>query len=511
MVSAVALPLFAAALAACAQKASAPHTTPVPSALVIPSYQVTVEDGPCNFDFPGGLDTARIRCGWVTVPENRDGGERSLRLAFAVLETDAVEPAAPLLVLDGGPGGSTLQGLLGWFTKSFAEPLLSKRNLVFFDYRGTGLSQPDMSCPELDALGLDPDAGDQAAGEALLVCRERIVDAGVDLDQYHSAALAADGADVMSALGYDAYTVYGVSYGTRVALTMLRDRPEGIGAAVLDSVYPPQVDLYAGLVLHQQQALDRALASCANDAVCGAAYPDLSSRLYALLAEATQSPLHVPYADAATGDRKTADVDGRRLLGAFFRAVYDASYLPLLPAMVAGIERGDYTTLATIVASQSGGGSTGAVPLRSTILGSEELPFASNEAIEEQAQRLRPEVAETGINVIDESELEREREFYEEWGVEARPSIETEAVTSDVPVLLLAGEFDPTTPPAWAGLAAETLSRSSVVELRGLGHSVLFQRQTECPMTLIATFLEDPSRPLDASCADDYAIPWFSP
>ena len=146
-------------------------------------------------------------------------------------------------------------GATGAIVGLAAGPYLQKRDLVFFDYRGTGRSEPDMSCPEFDALG--PAAGEAAGREALLACRDRIVAAGVDLDQYHSAALAADAADVMRALGYERYGVFGVSYGTRVALTMLRDRPDGIEGAVLDSVYPPQVDLYARLVLHQQEALER--------------------------------------------------------------------------------------------------------------------------------------------------------------------------------------------------------------------------------------------------------------
>lgn len=468
---------------------------PTPS----PAYEVAAEDAACDFLLPRGQD-ASANCGTVAVPENRgepDG--RRIRLAFAVLRSTRADPETPLLVLDGGPGASTLEGLMRtWFSADFAGPLQSERDIVFFDYRGTGRSEPDMTCPALDAMG--PFAPEGAAREALLACRDRIVGEGADLDQYNSAAMAADAADVMRALGYGRYAVFGVSYGTRVALTMLRDNPAPIEGVVLDSVYPPQVDLYAGLVLHQQEALERGLRMCEADTACAAAYPDIVERMYALVARATQAPFEVSYTDEE-GRAGTAAVDGRRLLGVFIRAVTDTSYLGSLPKLIAEIEGGEYGQLASVVAQQEAAGPSGSVALRQTVLGSEELPFADTEAITEEGSHVRPEVADTGINVVDADELATEQAFNEAWGVATRPALETKPVSSDVPVLILSGELDPTTPRAWADLAAETLSRSTVVGFRGLGHGALFQRQTDCVMEVVAAFVDAPAEAVDTSCA----------
>jgi pimeloyl-ACP methyl ester carboxylesterase len=275
---------------------------------------------------------------------------------------------------------------------------------------------------------------------------------------------------------------------------------------VLDSVYPPQVDFYAGLVLHQQDALERGLGACAADAACAAAYPDIVERMYSLVARATAAPLTVEYTDA-TGGAATTMVDGRRLLGVFIRAVTDTSYLGSLPKLIAEIEGGEYGQLQSIVAVQEAAGSSGSVALRQTVLGSEELPFADATAISEESAQLRQEVADTGINVLDAEELATERAFNDAWGVATRPVLETEPVSSDVPMLILAGELDPTTPRAWADLAAETLSRSTVLEFRGLGHSVLFQRQTDCVMEIVAAFVDAPTEEVDASCAEELAGP----
>ena len=344
-----------------------------------------------------------------------------------------------------------------------------------------------MTCPELDALG--PFGPETAAREALLACRDRIVGDGADLDQYNSASMAADAADVMRALEYERYSVFGVSYGTRVALTMLRDNPAPIDGVVLDSVYPPQVDFYAGLVLHQQEALERGLGACAADAACAAAYPNIVERMYALVAGATAAPLH----GGVHGHGGSAS-DGRRSTGGgcsavFIRAVTDTSYLGSLPKLIDEIERGDYGQLRSIVAQQESGGATGfgCAAADGAWVGGIAVRRGGSDRGGRGGSCGRKLPIRGSTSSMRRS-WRRSRRSTSAWGVATRPALETEAVSSDVPVLILSGELDPTTPRAWADLAAETLSRSTVVAFRGLGHSVLFQRQTDCVMEIVAAF-----------------------
>jgi pimeloyl-ACP methyl ester carboxylesterase len=73
---------------------------------------------------------------------------------------------------------------------------------------------------------------------------------------------------------------------------------------------------------------------------------------------------------------------------------------------------------------------------------------------------------------------------------------------------LLVGRFDPITPPRYTHLAAETLSRSQVIELPGAGHDT--QYYTPCIQDIITAFIEQPSEPVDTSCvADDLKAPDF--
>jgi pimeloyl-ACP methyl ester carboxylesterase len=74
--------------------------------------------------------------------------------------------------------------------------------------------------------------------EVTRACHDRLRDEGVDLSRFTTQHNAADAIDLMRAMGHERWDVYGVSYGTRVALEMMRQAPEALRAAVLDSPYP---------------------------------------------------------------------------------------------------------------------------------------------------------------------------------------------------------------------------------------------------------------------------------
>ena len=86
--------------------------------------------------------------------------------------------------------------------------------------------------------------------------------------------------------------------------------------------------------------------------------------------------------------------------------------------------------------------------------------------------------------------------------------VEDEAVVSEIPTLILSGQYDPITPPAWGQLAAETLSHSFFYEFPGIGHGVM--RSNQCGLEIGLAFLDDPAAEPDASCIDDLAGPEFN-
>ena len=212
----------ALAAAACGGGKKTPTATPTPA------YTATFEQGACPWAIPAGQKPEGVRCGFVVVPENRAKSVgRTVRLAVAVFKaTAATGVLDPVVRLGGGPGFSDVQYLDG-LTVENGKPSQDRRDLVFFDQRGTGLSEPSLRCPEvrdnfISSLAENLRAAEDAArtNAALLKCHDRLAGEGVDFGAYNSAASASDVADVMSALGYGDYNIYGISYGTRLALTI---------------------------------------------------------------------------------------------------------------------------------------------------------------------------------------------------------------------------------------------------------------------------------------------------
>jgi pimeloyl-ACP methyl ester carboxylesterase len=476
------------------------------------------EETACVAPLPAGQTEDRVRCGVVAVPEDRNQpGARVIRLPVIVLMATGAKPSEdPVVFLQGGPGGP-MGPVLRTFTASFAAPIQEKRDMVFFDQRGAGQSEPSLDCPEWRTAftdGLDESLTAEQDAAAYLAahesCHQRLLDEGADPGAYTSAASAADLRDLMTALGYRRWNIYGVSYGTRLGLTALRDTPDEIRSVVLDSTVPVQVDTTAQFSASFQRSLDTLFAGCAADPDCASAYPDLEQTLFALIDQLNAEPLRLETTDPLTGKPVTFVATGDRFLYGIQQTLYQASLIPTLPLVIQRTADGDDAILRAS-AGQFVVPSSIARGMFYSIKCNEDFPFTSDEAIAQATQAVHRDVARVGLAYW--TLLERDTCAF--WSASKPPPRENEAVSSDIPALVLAGEYDPITPPAFGALAASTLSRSTFLEFRGFGHGVLRAQATAagppaCAMRLVAAFLDDPGVPLDTRCVDDLPPPVFA-
>src|SRR5262245_28650457 len=111
-------------------------------------------------------------------------------------------------------------------TSTFAAPLQAAHDLVFFDQRGAGRSTPSLACPGWHETFVDNFSEARTIAEdgarlvdAMRTCHERLANDGINFAAFTSAAIAADVGDLMAALGYPHWHLYGFSYGARVALS----------------------------------------------------------------------------------------------------------------------------------------------------------------------------------------------------------------------------------------------------------------------------------------------------
>ena len=430
------------------QNAATPATPAWPAATPTPPSVTHFDESDCPVDVPARLT---VRCGYLTVPENRARPDREIRLAVAVISSTSDSPAPdPLVYLAGGPGGQALRALSFWAV--VFDPVLVNRDLILLDQRGVGFSEPLLDCPEVDALRLDADLANAPATEAraaraaaTTACRQRLVGEGVDLSAYNSAASAADLEDLRRALGYETWNLFGLSYGTRLALTIMRDHPQGVRAVVLDSVLPPQINAAEAMPANFARSLDLLFTRCAADARCAEEYPDLEARFYALVARLDAEPLNVQVLNRSTRTSFMKPFNGSDFLSMVFDLFYFADEMPHLPQYIAHLEQGRTAEAGQWVTALLAMSSSGTDGMALSVTCAEEMPFNDPALVAEAGGDLSPTLAQYARSVVEEAQASCAL-----WQVEPAPALENEPVRSDIPALLLVGDYDPVTPPDYA-------------------------------------------------------------
>lgn len=464
----------------------------------------TFEASPCAFLAPTDQN---VECGYVTVPENRsDPDSNTIRLAVAIFKAKSATPAAdPIIYLEGGPGGNSLS-LSGMGFNQILAPFVENRDVILFDQRGTGFSEPALNCPGFtdlirDTLRENFSAADEQVllVKALQECAADLQAEGINLAAYNSAENAADVDAVRAALGYEQANLLGTSYGTRLALTVMRDFPSGVRSSIMGALYPLQVNLLVDTAASTDRVLDTLFAGCAADPDCAAAYPDLETVFYDLVDQWNAEPVTMSVLDMFGGENFQASINGDELISGLFTALYSTDLIPTLPQTIFEARDGNYETLAGYFALILATNNFVSRGMYFSVECHDEGPFTTSEAFEASVNAY-PEIS----NFIERSG--DPLAICDTWPAGVGGAVENEPVTSDIPALLLNGEYDPITPPEWAYLAAETLPNSYVYEFPGMGHDAALQT---CGVAITLSFLDNPSVEPDSSCLAEVGAPDF--
>ena len=448
-----------------------------------------------------------VKCGFVEVPANYETGAGSLKLAVAVLASTAASPAPdPVIYLEGGPGGHALD-TMQFRMDDFFVPLAERSDVIVFDQRGAGRSRPGASCSEFDDLLLaearsedksSPAEMAQATVDVVAACSERLRSEGVPIDDLNTANNAKDVNAIREALGYRTLNLLGISYGTRLGLEVVSQFPETSRSLILDSVFPHPVDAAVENPAAFAASYDKVVAACAAEPEC-AAEGDLGLRIEAAVAQLEADPLEIEVVDFITASTDTIYVDGDALLSLINSSLYSPQSFTDFPELMAGIEQGDPSALSLYASVDRANSDFLTTGMFLAVACADEYSFSNRTdvlaALPEDRFGLVPPEIEASVN-FDQCDAFTT--------VQSDP-VMNEPVSSAVPTLVMAGEFDPATPVAWAKLAARTLSNSQTVVFPGESHGV---SPTKCGLQIVMQFLTGPSEPIDSACADDY-VPLF--
>ncbi len=464
----------------------------------------------CWFNVPEGLT---VECGYVVVPEDRSdpANDATVRLAVAVFRSSVEDRLPdPLMMLAGGPGEKAIMNAVT--LASLLGVLSPERDFIVFDQRGVGFSEPALECPEWEAAALellnnaDPDAALEEQFQATMACRDRLVAEGYNLSAFNTTQNAADVNDIRIALGYDQVNLLGISYGSMLAQATLRDHPEAVRSAIIDSVLPLSGSLFVDGYTTVSNALMRLIDACAADEACNAAYPDLRGVLFEVIDRLNADPVAVTLTNPLTGETHPALLTGDAVTSYLAFFLYQTPVIPLMPQTIYDLRDGNYDLMTQL-------GGTFLVALNGLSRGMEYSVFCTEDLIGRTPADLLEQIMALPPQLRGAADPEQIIEYSafavcENWPVqEADPSVK-EPVVSDVPTLVLSGEFDPVTPPEYGRQVAEALSNSYFFEFPGLGHSV--NLASACARSISQAFLNDPMSAPDAACLDEMTGPTFA-
>jgi pimeloyl-ACP methyl ester carboxylesterase len=428
---------------------------------------------------------SRLRCGTVRVPRDHASPDTGSFVLAVVVIKSAQQPSLPdpVVYVSGGPGNP----LTVYATYQAHNPYAPRRDLILVDQRGTGRSEPSL-CPDLDrtlleaTLAVAAEDADAMAKRraAYIACRDQAIRRGIDPRDFGTSVTVEDFEWVRQALGIERWNVYGESYGTAVAMTLMALHPDTVRSAVLDSVYPPDpVPLWSTVV---SDARDAFFAHCARDEACSTSFPDLAGTYQDTLNRLDQNPLIV-----GVPPQLQQPHDQVRMTASLFevlvtRLLYFPTAYTMLPRIIQSTHDGDARDLGTVIASELAAAIT------------ENRP--THAAVECRDRRHFRNPLPADANVLDRVQLYGVCESWSEPG--PAPLVPT---GTSVPTLVLAGQFDPVARPPLSRHVAELIGRNARwIEFPRVGHNV--RHFSPCGAGIAADFIDNPGRLPDTSCVD---------
>jgi pimeloyl-ACP methyl ester carboxylesterase len=433
-----------------------------------------------------------LQCGVVKRPLNPavpDGPQIEVHY-LVVPAMSRNKQADAVLLLAGGPGQSAID--LAHVVMPRLSRLNNRRDLVFIDQRGTGLSAP-LQCADDSKLSLQESTDAAQQLQRLRECTETIARLPYGDMRFFTTTLAMQDVEaVREHLGVPQWNVIGASYGTRAALEYQRQFPQKVRRTVLDGVAPPDMVLPASFATDGQAALDAMFSACEADLrgpnACAKHFPQLRQRWGELL---NRLPMSVKVNHPVSGVPQVFELTRPVLLQMVRGPLYAPALASALPAAIDAAGQGNFAGLI---------GLSGALGNRK----SNKLAMGMHFAVvcAEDVPRITSTLQQPALD-FGQTDVKRYESVCAFWPRGEVPSEFYQVPEARSPVLVLSGGADPVTPPRHGERVTKALGvKAQHVVVPEAGHGVM---GLGCMRDVVVRFITastDPQAlPQDASCA----------
>lgn len=448
----------------------------------------------------------QIRFGYLTVPETRNTEHpQDLKIGFCILKSNSPKPVKDAVIyLPGGPGQGYTHGADYFLESKAITRLLEERDIVLFDPRGCGTSEPQLCYgledPEIinaNLTGISIDEYWEGIGRVMEACRDSLRAAGMHAEAYGSADIAHDVEDLREALGYEQWNIRGHSYGTRYAQSIIRFFPDRVRSAVLSGIVPSAWSYedrnFYGFVYSLRKVIDQ----CAADPDCNRAFPELETNLYKILKRLKAEPIVLPRGTLSILPESLVIINPKLVLDGIFKALYIREGVEMVPLLVHTAANGhdwiaEALTIAWTIDFQIDGDMYQLIRCNDN----PGYRFAPSPIVNDTLVSLLYYYWRGNQQITEET-------LCHSIGVDL-DSLEQQAVYAELPIMLYSGEFDPVTPPYHADSVARYFKNVTNFVVPGRSHDA------PIPMAdVMADFFINPENNPDLRFLDKLEPPQF--
>ena len=458
---------LACTLAACSSPGSSP--TPAPTGSTTPAFV----PGPCPTTPERIAALRKARCGRLIVPEDRrHPNGRTIGLSVAIIPAaSSPKKADPIVWLAGGPGDDAIIEI----PLALAGRLNADRDVIFMSQRGTYTADPKLTCDSVDrwpAETLNMPYDDAATGHAYAVatqtCRrelERIADLGA----YNTLESSDDLEALRLALHVAKWNIYGISYGTDLALTYMRMHPSGIRSVGIDGVFPPPLGGGVASWASASEGINAVFNACEAQSACHRRYGNIAATWQRLVNKYEASPTSFKVAVPGHSGKVSVMISGGMLVQ---WAVSPGTHIAgKMPASIDALANGNPGPIASTWAQPkldpAGIGVLGN-GLFSGVSCGEWVPYETAADVINAGRRAFPMFS---LSIWRNApNLPFMRQNCAVWNVpEVAPEVR-DVTHSAIPTLVVNSQYDAQTAASFGSLVARTLRNATVVTIPNVAH-----------------------------------------
>lgn len=399
--------------------------------------------------------------GRLVVPENRRvPNGKTIEIAFVRFKKTGTGAGVPVVYLAGGPGGSGIVAARGTRFSLFMA-MREFGDVIALDQRGTGLSKPGLGCKQrLDFPPAKPGVRDEMIArmnDNSRSCAEQLRGEGIDLSAYNTEENADDIESLRVALGAEKLSLWSISYGTHLALAMIKRHPTSIERAILAGVNG--LDDRRKLPSDAEAALVEASRLAKRDADLTAVIPDLHSLMAKVFADLDKGPVFVDLVNPQTQQTEKVGISKLDVQYITAQSLGSAQFVRSMPALFYAMSKGDYKEIAQTITRTKFSG-----------LPPSGMYFAMDCASGGSAERFARIGREEGKTLLGNAFNFLIADSCPTWNVRDLGADFRKPVRSNLPVFLISGTLDGRTPPARADDVRKGFANGVHLIVEGASH-----------------------------------------